>query len=486
MSDQEQAAGKRKRASMYFIFLCFSCFSPLALQSHHYSVWFSFFSLSPQLTTYTRETLDSKSSNPPILQHQNLPFWFGPCDMSLGTNPSTSQPHLSPFLPFTPLRAWIAILITLNMSDILSTGTQSCPPPELPQLVAEQHVPIPSHDKDTQRLIVVLSNASLETYKAVSSGRSGTKDEKFSLLNSDEHIGIMRKMNRDISEARPDITHQVRFNIASGNRKVKNEYPLTHRSVCSLFSIPPWTRPVGSKFSFTPPRAFWSKSTLQSASREHSSGSPVWWSSCSTDSPSVRPTHRKNSLRLLRTRSPTTCPPTAARWPWVSRRPWSAPRIIWRHWTLTRVSPSSSVPWPRATTTLPTPSRTILSVSATTVLVPVLPAASSAMLPKRSGISSEKLDRKKKKRKKSRPESVRPCRLYWRRICHTFFFFAGRDWVAEWRYRSYLCICLVLRVFWLLSKPSSLYLSISLCFVWGKIHRDSYQASGFIPLSVGV
>lgn len=88
-------------------------------------------------------------------------------------------------------------------------------------------------------MIVVLSNASLETYKAVSSGRSGTKDEKFSLLNSDEHIGIMRKMNRDISEARPDITHQVRFNIASGNIKVKKEYPLTFRSVCSLSSIPP-------------------------------------------------------------------------------------------------------------------------------------------------------------------------------------------------------------------------------------------------------
>ncbi|KAJ5219844.1 hypothetical protein N7468_009048 [Penicillium chermesinum] len=85
--------------------------------------------------------------------------------------------------------------------------TQSCPPPELPQLVAEQHVPIPSHDKDTQRLIVILSNASLETYRA-SSGRNGAKDEKYSLLNSDEHIGIMRKMNRDISEARPDITHQ--------------------------------------------------------------------------------------------------------------------------------------------------------------------------------------------------------------------------------------------------------------------------------------
>ena len=91
---------------------------------------------------------------------------------------------------------------------IVPTGTQSCPPPELPQLVAEQHVTIPTHDKDTQRLIVILSNASLETYRA-SAGRGG-KDEKYSLLNSDEHIGIMRKMNRDISEARPDITHQVR------------------------------------------------------------------------------------------------------------------------------------------------------------------------------------------------------------------------------------------------------------------------------------
>lgn len=92
-------------------------------------------------------------------------------------------------------------------------GTQSLPPPELPRLIAEQHTPIPSTDKDTQRLIVVLSNSSLETYKATHSnnGRPGRQggDEKFSLLNSDEHIGVMRKMNRDISDARPDITHQV-------------------------------------------------------------------------------------------------------------------------------------------------------------------------------------------------------------------------------------------------------------------------------------
>ncbi|KAJ3468386.1 hypothetical protein MRS44_002451 [Fusarium solani] len=89
--------------------------------------------------------------------------------------------------------------------------TQSLPPPALPQLVAEQNTPIPPTDKDSQRLIVVLSNASLETYKAShgGTGRNGMhREDKYSLLNSDEHIGVMRKMNRDISDARPDITHQ--------------------------------------------------------------------------------------------------------------------------------------------------------------------------------------------------------------------------------------------------------------------------------------
>ena len=95
-------------------------------------------------------------------------------------------------------------------------GTQSLPPPDLPKLVAEQHMPIPNNDKDTQRLIVVLCNATLETYKAtIGSGRGpGGKEEKYNLLNSDDHIGVMRKMGRDISEARPDITHQVRMTAA--------------------------------------------------------------------------------------------------------------------------------------------------------------------------------------------------------------------------------------------------------------------------------
>ncbi|KAJ4348392.1 18S rRNA pseudouridine methyltransferase [Didymosphaeria variabile] len=92
----------------------------------------------------------------------------------------------------------------------LQPGTQSLPPPDLPKLVAEQNQPIPSSDKDTQRLIVVLCSATLETYKASHSvGRGGAgREDKFNLLNSDDHIGVMRKMGRDISEARPDITHQ--------------------------------------------------------------------------------------------------------------------------------------------------------------------------------------------------------------------------------------------------------------------------------------
>lgn len=75
-------------------------------------------------------------------------------------------------------------------------------------MVAEQHTPIPANDKTTQRMIVVLSNASLENFKW-SSRKGNVREERYSLLNSDEHISVMRRMNRDISEARPDITHQV-------------------------------------------------------------------------------------------------------------------------------------------------------------------------------------------------------------------------------------------------------------------------------------
>jgi rRNA small subunit pseudouridine methyltransferase Nep1 len=64
------------------------------------------------------------------------------------------------------------------------------------------------------KLIVVLSQACLETYKVSSAstgyhGRKGDdKDAKYTLLNCDDHQGILAKMGREIAGARPDITHQ--------------------------------------------------------------------------------------------------------------------------------------------------------------------------------------------------------------------------------------------------------------------------------------
>lgn len=77
--------------------------------------------------------------------------------------------------------------------------------PKLPKTNAEK--------ESTPRLIVVLEQACLETYK-VSSGSAthtrGNKEagEKYALLNCDDHQKVLAKMGRDISEARPDITHQ--------------------------------------------------------------------------------------------------------------------------------------------------------------------------------------------------------------------------------------------------------------------------------------
>ncbi|KAF1741415.1 hypothetical protein MXB_3134 [Myxobolus squamalis] len=50
-----------------------------------------------------------------------------------------------------------------------------------------------------KRLIVILENAALETVKIGS---------VFQLLNSDKHQNVLKKYNRDLNSARPDIVHQ--------------------------------------------------------------------------------------------------------------------------------------------------------------------------------------------------------------------------------------------------------------------------------------
>ena len=53
--------------------------------------------------------------------------------------------------------------------------------------------------KEEKRLIIVLESANLESCKL---------GKEFSLLNIDEHKGLLAKNGRDFSTARPDITHQ--------------------------------------------------------------------------------------------------------------------------------------------------------------------------------------------------------------------------------------------------------------------------------------
>lgn len=84
-------------------------------------------------------------------------------------------------------------------------------------LPVQAHVPRNGIATPNRRLYVVLEQACLEAYRVSSSGgksrggRNGKGDGefKYTLLNCDDHQGILAKTGRDIADARPDITHQV-------------------------------------------------------------------------------------------------------------------------------------------------------------------------------------------------------------------------------------------------------------------------------------
>ncbi|KAL1917085.1 uncharacterized protein VTP21DRAFT_5283 [Calcarisporiella thermophila] len=61
----------------------------------------------------------------------------------------------------------------------------------------------PVERENSRRLIVVLERACLETYRV---GKA--KDARYQLLNCDDHQAILKKLGKDITDARPDITHQ--------------------------------------------------------------------------------------------------------------------------------------------------------------------------------------------------------------------------------------------------------------------------------------
>lgn len=93
--------------------------------------------------------------------------------------------------------------VNTKMEQDKANDKQPSAPPA--SLIPNQPVPLSSKDKTTKRLVVVLSQACLETHKLNVGGPGG---DKYALLNCDDHQGLLRKMGRDIAEARPDITHQ--------------------------------------------------------------------------------------------------------------------------------------------------------------------------------------------------------------------------------------------------------------------------------------
>jgi rRNA small subunit pseudouridine methyltransferase Nep1 len=87
------------------------------------------------------------------------------------------------------------------------------PMPANPAMLPVQaHVPKGGIVSSQRRLFVILEQACLEAYRVSSAGKgkNGREGEvKYTLLNCDDHQGILAKTGRDIADARPDITHQV-------------------------------------------------------------------------------------------------------------------------------------------------------------------------------------------------------------------------------------------------------------------------------------
>jgi hypothetical protein len=94
------------------------------------------------------------------------------------------------------------------------TQNSNMPIPANPAMLPVQaHVPRGGVASTQRRLFVVLEQACLESYRitggAKGKGGRGEADVKYTLLNCDDHQGILAKTGRDIADARPDITHQV-------------------------------------------------------------------------------------------------------------------------------------------------------------------------------------------------------------------------------------------------------------------------------------
>uniref|UniRef100_A0A023F8U3 18S rRNA (pseudouridine-N1)-methyltransferase n=1 Tax=Triatoma infestans TaxID=30076 RepID=A0A023F8U3_TRIIF len=98
-----------------------------------------------------------------------------------------------------------------------------------------KHLAAPGHlQSQEKRLIVILEKAQLETVKT---------GHTFELLNSDDHLAVLKKNDRDPGLCRPDITHQCLLMLMDSplNRAgLLQVYVRTEKNV--LIEINPQTR----------------------------------------------------------------------------------------------------------------------------------------------------------------------------------------------------------------------------------------------------
>lgn len=114
------------------------------------------------------------------------------------------QRHPSPERPTRPLPA--------SKSRKMASNNPLPRPANPSMLPVQAHVPKGGVASSQRRLFVILEQACLEAYRVTSGGKGkGGRDGevKYTLLNCDDHQGILAKTGRDIADARPDITHQV-------------------------------------------------------------------------------------------------------------------------------------------------------------------------------------------------------------------------------------------------------------------------------------
>ena len=150
-------------------------------------------------------------------------------EMQLDGN-KNSDSHIFPSMstaivndrPTRPLPSSKTRKMTSTLSASSNPYTPIQPTANPSMLPVQAHVARGPAAASQRKLYVVLEQACLEAYKVSGSGdksisrpRNGIRgrgkdgEAKYTLLNCDDHQGILAKTGRDIADARPDITHQV-------------------------------------------------------------------------------------------------------------------------------------------------------------------------------------------------------------------------------------------------------------------------------------